>query len=190
MEPEGGVLSCVILTGESPVRVIAGEPGSRIQLRAEMLVAERIVESLERGSNEAGRNQLNVVQASTNYQPKGVWECGGNSPRVVRSCTTGRAAHVTAKATDSALREPERALDLPGVLAAARFEREMRNTRDPRQQPTSGKDSAHKARAENAESWKGVRGARRTDEGGNKPLEGWGPALVTLELRVSARACR
>ena len=41
-----------------------------------------------------------------------------------------RAAHVTAKATSSAL-DSERALDLRGVLGAARVERGERNTRDP-----------------------------------------------------------
>jgi hypothetical protein len=166
---------CTVLAGESPAWVIAGEPSSRLQLRGEIPVAERSVESPERGSNEAGRNQVNAEQASSDSQPKGVWE--------------GRARHVGAKAIDSATREPEGALELPGVLAAARFDRAVWNTRGPTWQPTLGKDRTHKARAENGRSWEGVRGVHSTDEGGDNPLEGRGPAWVTLELKVSARAC-
>ena len=173
---EVAVPCCIVLAGGSPVRVIAGEPGSRVQLRLERDVAERTVESLTRGgSKEAGRNQLNAVQASSHYQPKGVRE--------------GRASHFKAKAMDSIRIGPERVLDLPGVLAAARFERTVRNTGDPSWQPTLGKDRAHKARAESERSQAGVRGAHSTDEGGDKPLEGEGPALVTLAMQVSARAC-
>ena len=117
----------------------------------------------QEGSNEAGRNQVNAEQASSDYQPKGDWE--------------SRAGHVAAKAKDSN-QVPERLLDLPGVVAAARFDREARNTRDPSRQPTSGKDRAHKARAESERSRAGVRGVRSTSEGGDKPLEGRGPALV------------
>jgi hypothetical protein len=166
---------CKSLAGESPVPVSAGAPGSRAQQRGEIFAAERAVESLCGGSNEAGRNQVNAEQASSDFQPKGVWE--------------GRAGHVAAKTTDSAPEDPEGVLDLPGVLAAARFEREMRNTRDPTQRPALGKDRTYKARAESGRSWEGVRGAHSTREGGDKPLEGRGPILVTLGLRVSARAC-
>jgi len=81
------------------------------------------------GSNEAGRNKVNT-SASTNYQPKGVRE--------------GRAAHVTAKATDSSL-DSERLLDLSGVGVVARFDRWAWNRRDPTRPPTSGKDCSYKA---------------------------------------------
>jgi len=166
---------CTVLAGENPAWVSAGAPSSRLQLRGGIPVAERSVGSPERGSNEAGRNQVNAEQAPSEHQPKGARE--------------GRARHVGAKAIDSATREPEGALDLLGVLAAARFERAVWNTRGPTWQPTSGKDSTHKARAENGESREGVRGAHSTDEGGDNPPEGRGPALVTLGLKVSARAC-
>lgn len=165
---------CTSLAGESPVRISAGASGSRVQLRSERVVAERTVESLSRGSNEAGRNKVNAEQASSDYQPKGVWE--------------GRAGHVAAKAMHSAL-VLERALGFPGVWAAACFEREVRNTRDPSWQPTLGKDRAYKAGAESARSQAGVRGAGSTVEGGDKPLEGSGPALVAPVEQVSARAC-
>ena len=168
------VRCCTFPAGASPVRVSTRAPGSRIQPRLERDVAERIVESLTGGSNEAGRNTVNAEQASSDYQPKGVWE--------------GRAGHVAAKAMHRAL-VLERALGFPGVLAAACFEGEVRNTRGPSWQPTSGKDRAYKAEAESARSRAGVRGARSTDEGGDKPLEGRSPALVAPEAQVSARAC-
>jgi hypothetical protein len=113
------------------------------------------------------------ASASSHNQPKGVWE--------------GRAAHFTAKAMHS-VPVPERALGLPGVWAAARYEGAVRNRRDPTWQPTSGKDRAYKAGAEIARSREGVRGVRSTDEGGDNPLEGRDPASVTLALGVSARA--
>ena len=165
---------CTSSTGASPVSVSAGAPSSRVQLRLERDVAERIVESLIGGSNEAGRNTVNAEQASSDYQPKGVWE--------------DRAGHVAAKATHSVL-VPERTLGFPGVWAAACFEGEVRNTRDPSWQPTSGKDRAYKAGAESARSQAGVRGAHSTGEGGDKPREGRSPALVAPEAQVSARAC-
>ncbi len=165
---------CTSLAGESPVRISARASGSRVQLRFERAVAERAVESLKRGSNEAGRNTVNVEQASSNYQPKGVRE--------------GRAGHVAAKAMHSAL-VLERALGFPGVGAAACFEGEVWNTRDPSWQPTLGKDRAYKAGAESARSQAGVRGAGGTVEGGDKLLEGSGPALVAPEAQVSTRAC-
>src|SRR5262249_17255029 len=112
-------------------------------------------------------NQLKAGKASSDYQPKGDWE--------------RRAGHVAAKADAQRPASPDRAVGLPGVLAAARAEGEVRNTRDPSRQPTSGKDRAHKARAESERSRAAVRGARSTDEGGDKPLEGRGPALVTRE---------
>jgi hypothetical protein len=118
---------------------------------------------------------VNAEQASSDYQPKGDWEC--------------RAGHFAAKAMHSMRRAPERVLGLPGVLAAARFDRAVRNTRDPSRQPTSGKDRAYKAGAESVRSRAGVRGARSTGEGGDKPLEGRSPALVRSVKQVSARAC-
>ena len=165
--------SCTDPAGESPVRVIAGEPGSRHQPVGEIRRAERCVESLAYGGSEAaGRNKVNA-SAPSDYQPKGVWE--------------RRAGHGAAKATHSVL-VPERALGLPGVGAAARREGSVRNTRDPRRQPTSGKDHAHKAGAERAWSRKGVRGASNTCEARDNRVEGRGPALVALALGVSARA--
>lgn len=160
-----GVPCCTCPAGESPVPVSAGAPGSRLPCAEETPPTKRSVESpRQEGSNEAGRNQVKAEQASSDYQPKGDRE--------------RRAGHAAAKADAQRPGDPEGALGLPGVVAAARFEGEVRNTRDPSSQPTSGKDRTHKARAENGRSEAGVRGARSTGEGGEKPLEGRGPALV------------
>jgi hypothetical protein len=173
---EVAVPCCTVLAGESPALVSAGAPGSRLPCRAEETPpTKRSVESLEGGSNETGRNPLNAVQASSIFQPKGDWEC--------------RAGHVAAKATHSTRSSPARVLGLPGVLASARLDRTMRNTRGPSRRPTSGKDRPYKARAENERSRAGVRGAHGTCEGGDKPLEERGPALVAPVKQVSARAC-
>ncbi len=103
--------------------------------------------------------------ASSDYQPKGVWE--------------SRVAHVTTKAMDTAL-DPERVVALPGVRAAARGDSSVRNRRGPTRPPTSGNDPSYKL---------GVKwtGAERESEGlivllrpGESREEGRGPALVTL----------
>ena len=167
--------SCTVLAGASPVSVSAGAPSSRVQSWVERPRAERTVESLLGGSDEAGRNRVNAEQASSKYQPKGVWE--------------RRAGHVAAKATHSPRSRPGSGLGLPGVRAAARFDRTVRNTRDPSRRPTSGGDRAHKAGAESARSRAGVRGAHSTGEGGDKPLEGRSPAWVVLVTQARARAC-
>ena len=72
---------------------------------------------------------MNAV-ASSNYQPKGVWE--------------GRAAHVTAKATDSRL-ELERRLDLPGVASGGTLGQKSAEQERPYLAAKSGKDRAYKA---------------------------------------------
>ena len=68
--------------------------------------------------------------ASSNFQPKGVWE--------------GRAAHFTAKATDSIL-EPERMLDLSGVAGGGTLGKSNAEQERPYLAAKSGKDRAYKA---------------------------------------------
>ncbi len=114
-------------------------------------------------ATERAVTRVNTEQASSDYQPKGDWG--------------GRADHATAKATDSVL-GPEGTLDTPGVLVTARFEGMERNTGGPPRQPASGEDRAYKGQTEIVRSREGVRGARSTGEGGEKPLEGRSPALV------------
>src|SRR5881396_2944929 len=84
--------SCTVLAGASPVSVSAGAPSSRVQSWVERPRAERTVESLAGGSDEAARNRVNAEQASSEFQPKGDWE--------------RRAGHVTAKATHSPRSRP------------------------------------------------------------------------------------
>lgn len=164
---------CTTPAGESPVRVIAGEPGSRPQ-RSGVIPARRVGrrKPREREQGRGPQHQVNVA-ASSLYQPKGV--------------QGGRAIHVVAKATDS-IPVPERLLDLLGVETAARDHRSERNRRDPTRCPTSGQTGAYKGQTEVAPGREGVRGAHSTREGGDKPLEGRGPASATLAMRVSARA--
>ncbi len=120
----------VLLAGESPVRVSAEAPGSRPQPgEGTPWVRAGRQRPVLAGSNETGRNKVNT-SASSKYQPKGVRE--------------GRAAHSTAKATDSSL-DSERLLDLSGVGVVARFDRRTWNRRDPTWQPASGKDCSYKA---------------------------------------------
>ena len=128
----------------------------------------------QEGAKERAVTRVNTEQASSDYQPKGDWG--------------GRADHIAAKATDNVLREPEGTLDAPGVLVTARFDGMGWDTGDPPRQPASGGDHAYKGQTEIAWSRKGVRGARSTVEGGEKPLEGRSPALVVLVEEVSARA--
>jgi len=91
----------IVLAGESPVRVGAGAPGSRLRSQGEIRAARRSVKSpCKRGEQTSGPQQSVNAIASTNSQPKGVWE--------------SRASHVTAKATDSILGRNECWI-LPGV---------------------------------------------------------------------------
>jgi hypothetical protein len=175
-KPRSGVSGCIDLAGESPARVTAGGPGSRLPATAEMASAEAQRRKSPKRRKQAGgpQREVNAEQASSEYQPKGVRE--------------SRAGHATAKATDSARIEPERALDLPGVVAAARQHRSMWNRRDPSRRPTSGRSVAISAERERRRSRAGVRGGRSTDEGADKALEGRTPASVVPGKQVSVRA--
>ena len=82
---------------------------------------------MQAGSKPAGRNLVNAV-ASSNYQPKGVRE--------------GRAAHVTAKATDS-IQELERMLDLPGIASGGTLVQKSVEQERPYLAAWSGKDRAY-----------------------------------------------
>jgi hypothetical protein len=115
----------VVRTGESPVRVSAGAPGSRLRLRGEIRATRRSVKSpCKRGEQTDGLQRSVNAVASTKYQPKGVWE--------------SRASHVMAKATDSIL-DRNGCWISPGSQAAARWERITRNRRDPTRQPSRAK---------------------------------------------------
>ena len=120
---------------------------------------------MSREQHRGLQREVNAEQASSDHQPKGERE--------------GRAAHVTAKVMDSAP-DPERALALPGVLAAARDDSSMRNRRDPTRQPTSGKASRISAERESGQCREGVRGGHSTEEAGETRVEGRTPTSVAL----------
>jgi hypothetical protein len=82
--------------------------------------------------------------ASSYFQPKGDWE--------------GRAAHDTAKATDSTP-EPERVLDLPGVAGGGTLGQSSAEQERPYLAALSGKDRTYKAGRLKSS------GARRESEG-------------------------
>jgi hypothetical protein len=116
----------VVLAGESPVRVSAGAPGSRLQPGGEIRPsrAECRKPFNEEGEQTSGPQQSVNAIASSDYQPKGVWE--------------SRAAHVPAKATDNIL-DRNGCWSSPGSQAAARWDRAVRNRRDPTWQPSRAK---------------------------------------------------
>ena len=112
----------VVRAGESPVRVSAGAPGSRLQPGGEIRPdrAECQKPLCKEGEQTSGPQQLVNAAASSDYQPKGVWE--------------SRAAHVTAKATDNIL-DRNGCWISPGSQAVARWDRTARNRGDPTWQP-------------------------------------------------------
>jgi RNA-directed DNA polymerase len=87
---------------------------------------------------------------------------------------------------DSALDDPERALDLPGVVAVARSEGTGRNRRGPPGQLTSSEAASISAEREISSCQEGVRGGRSTGEAVDNTAEGRAPASVT---RTDAGTC-
>jgi hypothetical protein len=152
--------------GESPARVGAGAPGSRSQAVGE-------IPSARAGRQKPGERHrerscgpqrvVNAEQASSDPQPKGDRE--------------SRVGHFATKATHSAP-VPERALGLPGVVAAARSEGDVRNRRGPTRRPASGNVDRISAEREVGRCREGVRGGRSTDEAADNAVEGRTPASV------------
>jgi len=140
LDPKGGgstLACCATPTGESPVPVGVGAPGSRPQVVEGDLRAragrQKPVKRPEPYSGEQARGPQHEVKpaASTHLQP------------------AGRAAHVTAKATSLA-QEPKRAGDCGGVWGAARVQGAVWNTRDPSAQPESGPARSYKPKAKSS----------------------------------------
>lgn len=146
--PHGGgwaAACCACPTGESPVPVGVGAPGSRPQVVEGDLCAragrQKPVKRREPFSGEQARGPQHEVKpaASTDLQP------------------AGRAAHVTAKATSSG-RAPKRADGCGGVWGAARVQGQVWNVRGPSAQPESGRACLYKPKAKS-------RRAQRESEG-------------------------
>jgi hypothetical protein len=141
----GAAACCACPTGESPVPVGVGAPGSRPQVVEEDLCAragcQEPARRRESRNGEQARGPQHEVKpaASTDLQP------------------AGRAAHVTAKATLLA-REPKRAGGCGGVWGAARVQGLVWNVRGPSARPLSGQMSSYKPKAKS-------RRAQRESEG-------------------------
>lgn len=151
--PAGGgptLACCATPTGESPVPVGVGAPGSRPQaaegdFHARAGRQKPVRRQLPRSGEQARGPQHEVKPAaSTDLQP------------------AGRAAHVTAKATSPG-RVPKRAGDCGGVWGAARVQGVERNTRDPSALPESGQARSYKPKVKS-------RRAQRESEGIVVPL--------------------
>src|SRR5689334_9494741 len=132
--PEVGgstVACCACPTGESPVPVSVGAPGSRPQVArgdpAARAGCQKPVKRRKPYSGEPARGPQHEVKpaASSDLQPE------------------GRAAHVTAKAT-SCTPEPKRVHGFGGVWGAARVQGQARNTRGPSARPESGQAASYK----------------------------------------------
>jgi RNA-directed DNA polymerase len=135
---------CASPAGESPVRVIAGEPGSRPAPEAERLTGEAWCQKPSETQVSGGKQQRGPQHQ---VKPAASSESQSES----------RAQHFGAKATPS-VRESGWTEGLGGVWGAARAEGEVRNTRDPSAQPTSGKDRSYKPKAK-------ASGVQRESEG-------------------------
>ncbi len=128
--------------GESPVSVSGEAPSSRPQDRAETLGAragrqKRDPQRELRGAEQARGPQHEVKPAASTEEQS---ERGGDEP-------SGRAAHVTAKATPAARR---RDAGLGGVGGAARVQGSTRNARDPSAPPLSRQGGSYKSKTKSS----------------------------------------
>jgi hypothetical protein len=167
-----------VLAGESPVWVRAGTPSSRLQPRGEIRPgrAECRKPLYKEGEQTSGPQQSVNAIASSHYQPKGVWE--------------SRAAHVTAKATDSI---PDRngCWISPGSQAVARWDRTVRNRRDPTWQPRWAKAEHIRSEGRKCLGPGGSpRGPSYLRRRARQHAGGKGPCFDRACKEVSARACR
>ncbi len=140
LSPRGGgsaAACCACPTGESPVPVGVGAPGSRPQVLEGDLCAragrQKPARRRKPRNGEQARGPQHEVKpaASTDLQP------------------AGRAAHVTAKAT-SPERDPKREGDRGGVWGAARVQGQVRNVRGPSARPESGQARSYKPKAKSS----------------------------------------
>lgn len=160
---------CTSPAGESPVRVITGEPGSRPAFEA------------ERPKDEAWCRKPSAAQAVGGEQQRGPQH--QVKPAASSELQSeSRAEQVAAKATRSAWKSGY-APSLGGVEGAAGAEGEVRNTRGPSVPPTSGKERAYKPSAK-------ARGAQRvaqrmSDRRVLKLLRSWLRAGVMEDGRLS-----
>jgi hypothetical protein len=115
-------------TGESPVPVSIGAPGSRSQVPGEIPEARAGRQKPPRREQERGPQHEVKTAASTEKQ------------------SGSRAAHVTAKATPCE-RAPKLSSGPGGVEVAARAQGEARNARGPSAPPSSGRGGSYEPKA-------------------------------------------
>jgi hypothetical protein len=143
-----GLPRCTVPAGESPARVIAGEPGSRPP------------PEVERPKGEAWCRKPSAAKAVGGEQQRGpqheVKPAASSEEQ-----SESRAEHVAAKAMRT-VRESGRAGSLGGVWGAARAEGAVRNARDPSARPTSGEGRPYKPKAK-------AGGVQRESEGAVVP---------------------
>ena len=130
---EGTTSCCASPAGESPVRVSARAPGSRLREGGEIPLAQAERQKPLRREQQRGPQHKVKPAASTEKQ----WE--------------SRAAHVTAKAKlDTVHSGRWLVASLPGVRGAARVEGEERNTGGPSARPQSGRGEPYKLKVKAA----------------------------------------
>ena len=121
-----------VLAGASPVRVSAGAPGSRLRPEGEIRPSQA---ECRKPLKERGANQ----RAATT---------GERCSHVIVSaerCLGGPSRSFHGEGNRQQARSRTLAGPLRGCEAAARWNRRMRNRRDPTWQPALGKDRAYKA---------------------------------------------
>jgi hypothetical protein len=139
----------VVLAGESPVRVSAGAPGSRLQPGGETRPSRA---ECRKPLKQRGTNQRAATTSERNSLVKFSAErcLGGPS----RSCHgEGNRQHS----------RPERVLDLPGVAGGGTLGQSSAEQERPYLAAWSGKDRAYKA------GWLKSHGAGRESEGSTVP---------------------
>jgi hypothetical protein len=125
---------CIELAGGSPVAVSAGAPRSRPRASGETFSSEWGVKSPHGAVRLHGGEQVRRPSMKRTLQPRDIGPRKGED---------GRAAHVTAKATDCP-RESGRVQDTSGVWRRACGHSSMRNRRGPSRRPTSGGGDSYK----------------------------------------------
>lgn len=124
---------CIELAGASPVAVSAAAPRSRLRAWRETDTSEWSVESLSGAVGLHEGEQVRRPSSKRILQPREM---------ITRKGEVGRAAHVTAKATDCVWTGTTQ--DASGVERRACGYSSMRNRRDPSWRPTSGEGGPYK----------------------------------------------
>ena len=160
---EGTVVpSCTCPTGESPVPVGAGAPGSRVAERGEIREAEADRQKPLRREQSRGPQHQVKPAASTDLQRE------------------SRATHVIAKAMlDTQVSREESVESLSGVWGAARVEGQARNVGGPSASPQSRQNGSYKSTTKSSVAQRESEGmvvpmmdATKNASGGKRPCFG------------------